>query len=808
MSHEAVKGLSAVIGLNQFLQQFRETLGVAWDPPTDLSAAAVEAIEACGIDNAVEIKHRRSVLLSLVNSKFGLNAQRFKEFLDGAATRQVFLNYHDKVEVREAFDSSDVRRFDRWLISRGLGSDLRELFNPIEVDETLRLLADQLKNPKVVRSDARDCDPEERRESILRSLFGSFIFYCFPVRRMHEHLNRDCRTNYLPDFYDHLQHFHPSVLHRQRALSFVVIDDELRNALGDSLRDSLYQFLELTYLELSNHCWLAILIKPFRDGTEDGQWKLFSDLVLYAEKHRETKLTTGYFRPEAIEAATLTHGVPLTPGQGRFDIANEGFFFKDCMVLPQQHDTSVETTSAHCDLLVLFEKNERDETLVPCPACRSSNVRGNSYPVLGVKSWECQHPLCPDRSAFDRGNRYSVAALIKRQAIASDEDQIPTSSLRRWKLDLVPNVNEAEIVEMILRHFSLHGDTVQFINTAHYGTERFGRQIKYASLSRANDDVRRYETFQNSALFSRFALKRPTATVRESESVLSGADDVDVYRGDSFSVLAGIDAETVDGAVTSPPYYNARSYSVWPNIYCYLYDMYNVAHQVYRVLRPGAYYLFNIFDYFDNENSIAFSAMGKKRMILGPYIINLFRRIGFAIQGNTVWFKGEIEGKRNFNQGNRSPYYQLPLNCWEHILIFQKPGGQHPPAKFPNILAARPVIKMVRGENTLGHSAPFPPAIPELLITQMRKGECVLDPFSGSMTTGRTARRYGLRSLSVDLHREYCELGLRLLREEEGANNTSQSALPLVFPQLLPDRAADSLHATLVSSAHKSTKRA
>jgi DNA modification methylase len=195
--------------------------------------------------------------------------------------------------------------------------------------------------------------------------------------------------------------------------------------------------------------------------------------------------------------------------------------------------------------------------------------------------------------------------------------------------------------------------------------------------------------------------------------------------------------------------------------------MYNVARQVFRTLKPGGYFLFNVFDYFDNENTIVQSAMGKKRMILGAYFINLFRRIGFRIAGNSVWYKGEIEGKRNYNQGNRSPYYQLPLNCWEHILIFQKPGAGQRQLNFPTVLSERPVLKMVRGKNVLGHSAPFPAAVPELLIRQMDPHEVVLDPFSGSMTTGRAARGYGVRSVSIDLHSDYCELGIKLLREEE-----------------------------------------
>src|SRR5215213_9293544 len=114
--------------------------------------------------------------------------------------------------------------------------------------------------------------------------------------------------------------------------------------------------------------------------------------------------------------------------------------------------------------------------------------------------------------------------------------------------------------------------------------------------------------------------------------------------GGCFEVLSRLEESSIDGAVTSPPYYNARSYATWPNIYCYLFDMYNAARQVYRVLAPGALYLFNIFDYFDNERNIVMSAMGKKRMILSAYITNIFRRIGFSLHGNVVWYKGEIEG--------------------------------------------------------------------------------------------------------------------------------------------------------------------
>lgn len=752
--------------LKQLVRDFCSTLRIEWSPPPDLARAARAAIVGCAaqMDDA-NARDRR--LLAIVNAKFRFNKDRFQHFLDEAAAYRVFPNYHDKAEIQDAFDESDSKHLAKWIEARGVPTHLRDRFDPVNPDETIKLLSEQLRAPKIARSDARKCRPAERRQEILRSLFGSYVFRSYPAQAMYAHFNADCRIEHVPDFYQHLARFHPTVLHRHCALVYLVVNDRLRHQFADAnaFRDGLYAFLRETYNRLSNHCYLAIRVEPFREGDEDGQWRLFSDLVLYAEKHREINLKIGYFPPERIARATLAHIPHLDLKVARFDMANEGFFYRDCFVLLQTpSDTDVETTDAEPDLLLMFERNERDETLIPCPACRSRNVAGNSYPILGIRSWECQNPICPERSAFDRGNRYSLAQIIKQEAIKSEVDQIPEASLRRWKLDVVHSVDDATVAEMLLRHFTLHGDTTLFINSPRKDYDPLGRELTYEHF-RASDSPGEYARFQESSLFHRFAVDRPVVVTPQMTQLRTKVPDVELIQGDCFDVLSRLRAATIDGAATSPPYYNARSYSAWPNIYCYLYDMYNAARQVYRVLKPGAVYLFNIFDYFDNENSVVLSTMGKKRMILGAYIVNLFRRIGFRVEGNVAWYKGEIEGKRNFNQGNRSPYYQFPFNCWEHVFVFRKPG----PAKrhvFPTILAAKPVVKMVRGENILGHSAPYPPAIPELLIDQLEPGATLLDPYSGSMTTGRAAYKKGLRSLNIELHSNYCELGLRLLYSE------------------------------------------
>jgi DNA modification methylase len=192
--------------------------------------------------------------------------------------------------------------------------------------------------------------------------------------------------------------------------------------------------------------------------------------------------------------------------------------------------------------------------------------------------------------------------------------------------------------------------------------------------------------------------------------------------------------------------------------------MFNNAIGVYRALKPGAVYLFNIFDYFDNENILALSAMGQKRMILSAYCVDLFERAGFTCVGNVVWDKGDIEGKRGFNGGNFSPYYQAPFNCWEHILVLQKPGARQALlSPLPRILRAKPVIKMVAGENRHGHTAPFPEALPRLLFDRLPKGASVLDPYAGSMTTGVAAIRTGHRAVCMERSSKYFDLGVAAL---------------------------------------------
>jgi hypothetical protein len=267
-------------------------------------------------------------------------------------------------------------------------------------------------------------------------------------------------------------------------------------------------------------------------------------------------------------------------------------------------------------LILIMQKNERDETLVPCPTCRSSDVRGNSYPSLGVKSWECQNRLCPDRSIYNRGKRYSFKSLLMQAAIEHDDNLIPTSLVRKWRRDVLPVESDSIILEMLIRFFSMSGDSVvlQGFDSLEMDlpkTRSFKLETKYSEES----DISR----GTEAFFARFL--PPSFNSQKSEGTLEAIPN-SVINGDSRVVLASLRSDSFDAAVTSPPYYNAREYSQWENLYLYLHEMQGISAEVFRTLKPGSRYFFNIFDYFDNENIVTFSAMGKKRLYVANVVIN------------------------------------------------------------------------------------------------------------------------------------------------------------------------------------------
>lgn len=142
--------------------------------------------------------------------------------------------------------------------------------------------------------------------------------------------------------------------------------------------------------------------------------------------------------------------------------------------------------------------------------------------------------------------------------------------------------------------------------------------------------------------------------------------------GDCFKTLKKMKSESIACMVTSPPYYNAREYAKWDNLNTYFADMKKILKECYRVLDNHRVFIFNVGDIFDNDNLFTTSTWGKRRLPLGAYFINLFEKVGFTFVDDIIWDKGEVQSQRHKNGDKPYPFYQYPMNCYEHILVFHK----------------------------------------------------------------------------------------------------------------------------------------
>jgi DNA modification methylase len=750
-----------------YLKEFNSWFGSNLTLRKEYESELSRITDTLGFSSILEKKKRFSKLIESINKKFDLNKSDFRKFINFSAKNKVYFNYHDKNRISEFYNASNKNGFLNFIneldLTEQKEKELISLFNPRTDEEVIDFIKNEIKT-------------NSKKEDILLSIFTAYVFNSFPKKMIHHCFNKlsENRDHYKENFYSFLKSNYGHKFERNVGLSICKIDNKLYSKYKDyeSFINGIYKLIETKFNLLANHCYLSIIVEQIYFENKNITWDIYSDITLYAEKFKEEKLKKGYFHPQKIKADTVNYIKKINSSLANFEIANSGFTYKDCIItFDSKLSKNKGEYSNEYSMLILFEKNERDEEVVPCPACRSTNVRGNSYPTIGVKSWECNNLFCFEKSKYNRGKRYSLASLIKQEAINDEYSLISNGTIRKFGLDVVDEVNDELLLDFMVKHYSLYNDNVEIMNFENFHKSKFsGRNIKIDN--RIYDGDNELKEFYNSPFFKRFIINKSTIQ-KETFNDLSDIPDVYIYNGDSTNVLKQFINNSIDAAVTSPPYYNARSYSQWANIYCYLYDMYNNAREVYRVLKPGATYLYNIFDYFDNENNIVYSAMGKKRLILGAYIMKMFKEIGFDLIDNIVWDKGHIQGNRSNNQGNNSLYYQAPLNCYEHIIYFRKPGSEVPKLYLPKILKLHPVVKIIKGENILGHTAPFPKAIPKLLTKQLISGSTILDPYSGSFTTARQAKKDKIKSVSIEMSGEYCELGLKLIKKEISESSIS-----------------------------------
>jgi DNA modification methylase len=570
-----------------------------------------------------------------------------------------------------------------------------------------------------------------------------------------------------------------------------------------------YGLLRIVYNELQNHRTLILKISNIIYNGINIKWELYSYLTIYAENFMKHVEGRQYYKPEEICLDYLEHKFSLSPTieinnklkkyfkgtleyyeiselvnlniqKSEIDYFKEvycGFQFIDCLILKSnenfQNSEEINFVENRNELILVFSKHEIDDRKIPCPVCASLKISGNSYPSIGIKSWECKNDLCSERSKTNRGKRYSSRSNDMQSGFSSvyEDNIISKDLISKWRKDIISESSSNTLFEMIIKYFSFKDGSVLFLNfnpkSYKIPKQLFNsRNIKFENINERYPnfqiDKSEFELFVNSEFLSKFIYNNDLNTISKKID-LNNLDKFKVINSDCLSYIETLPSNSIGHMVTSPPYYNAREYSQWKNLYNYLNDMYKICLASYDVLKPGGVFFYNIGDIFDNPNTIVKSKMGEKRLALGAYLILLFKSAGFELLDNIVWDKGETQSNRHKNDGNFTPYYQRPANCYEHIFIFKKKGKLSvcslPSLKY-NIQKFSPVIKInSKGENLFGHTAPYPPELPSLSInTFTNEGEIVFDPFLGSGTSVYTAVINNRKGLGTEMDKIYYEL--------------------------------------------------
>ena len=269
-------------------------------------------------------------------------------------------------------------------------------------------------------------------------------------------------------------------------------------------------------------------------------------------------------------------------------------------------------------------------------------------------------------------------------------------------------------------------------------------------------------------------------------------DHVTLYHGGAADVLRTMPDQSVDCIVTSPPYFGLRDYGVEGQIGSestpaeFVAALVAVFREARRVLADDGTLWLNLGD------SYASSAKGSGGT--GKNLLGIPWRVAFALQddgwilrNDIIWHKPnampESVTDRLSNRHEHLFMLSKSPRYWFDLDSIREPHVSEPGREGVNALRGQGAIRPLGpnsgaysegGRNpgdvwsiatqpfTGAHFATFPVALPERAIQAgCKPGGTVLDPFSGSGTTGLAAARHGRRYVGIDLSADYLDLSLR-----------------------------------------------
>jgi site-specific DNA-methyltransferase (adenine-specific) len=299
--------------------------------------------------------------------------------------------------------------------------------------------------------------------------------------------------------------------------------------------------------------------------------------------------------------------------------------------------------------------------------------------------------------------------------------------------------------------------------------------------STSNFGVGRREGHDASAFYDRFPLP---VIDRESKDLVDWypLPDDGCFVGDSRVMDDRVKDGSVALVVTSPPYFAGKAYEeelgeghIPASYVDYLRMLHDVFATCVRKLEPGGRIAVNV------------ANLGRKpyRSLSADIIRILQDELHLLLRGEVIWRKADGAGGNCAWGSFRSPSNPVLRDLTERVIIASK--GRFDRAQTPaerkvggypyephlltndDFMAATLDVWEIPPESAtrVNHPAPFPVALPELLIKLYTyKDDLVLDPFLGSGSTVVAAARTGRRGAGYDMEPTYVEIARERVRVE------------------------------------------
>lgn len=262
-----------------------------------------------------------------------------------------------------------------------------------------------------------------------------------------------------------------------------------------------------------------------------------------------------------------------------------------------------------------------------------------------------------------------------------------------------------------------------------------------------------------------------------------------VVHADVLEALKYAEEESVHLTFTSPPYYNARDYSIYQSYEEYLNFLERVFKQVHRITKEGRFFILNtspiIIPRVSRQHS---SRRYPIPFDIHPRLVSM----GWDFIDDIIWVKPEASVK-NRNAGflqHRKPLAYKPNSVSEMLMVYRKKTDKlidwnieqydWETIKKSKVTENYETTNVWKIDPTFDktHTAVFPIELCNRVIKfYSYEGDLVFDPFAGSGTLGRAAINLNRYFFLVDKEERYFS------RMKETLNKSGSLFLKNKLPQ-------------------------